>query len=280
MTPTIRFRQFVGCVFSGCEGVLELRSLPSRERAFLALDDHDAVAQFCRDRRQNQDLYFGVATRRDGRSGDLTNCRHLGALFVDIDGFFDADQVLGGPLAPTIIVASGGGHHLYWRLREPLDLPDDADRAKNLLRRLATAVGGDLAAAEPARILRVPGTFNRKHAEPRPVQILHFEPERQFNPSDLDEMLPSGPIAVTTVPVDLSRPIGENRNRCLYRLGRGLKGKGLPAVLIAETLDFINRRCCQPALEGWEVQQIVAHVLQQPDRPMVQGRQPITIEVG
>ena len=38
------------------------------------LDEHDA-----------EDLYVGVATRRDGSSGTLANCAGLTALFADID---------------------------------------------------------------------------------------------------------------------------------------------------------------------------------------------------
>jgi tetratricopeptide (TPR) repeat protein len=53
-----------------------------------------------------------------------------------------------------MIVASGGGLHVYWQLKEPMVLPGDARAAKTLLRRLASYFGGDLASVEPARILR------------------------------------------------------------------------------------------------------------------------------
>jgi hypothetical protein len=67
--------------------------------------------------------------------------------------------------------------HGYWFLREPLELPAEAAHAKQLLRRLAVAVGGDLNAAEPARVLRVPGTWNRKpeYQTPQLVRIESFE---------------------------------------------------------------------------------------------------------
>lgn len=98
--------------------------------------------------------------------------------FTDIDFSTtpeaEARVALGSfPLHPTLIVASGGGLHAYWQLKEPLVLPDQADTAKTLLRRLALFFMGDLASAEPARILRVPGTWNRKSAypTPRPVKL-------------------------------------------------------------------------------------------------------------
>ena len=67
------------------------------------------------------------------------------------------------PLEPSIIVRSGGGLHCYWLFREPIELQNESERIKSTLRRLARAVDGDLQAAEPARILRLPGTLNHKY---------------------------------------------------------------------------------------------------------------------
>ena len=111
-------------------------------------------------------------------TGALENCAELHALFIDLD-FKDVPEAearvrLGAfPLHPTMVVASGGGLHAYWLLKEPLVLPDEADTAKTLLRRLAHFFGGDLASAEPARVLRVPGSWNVKatYDPPRPVVL-------------------------------------------------------------------------------------------------------------
>ena len=58
-------------------------------------------------------------------------------------------------------------------LQEPLDLQDQADRtlAASLLRRLAHYLDADLQAAEPARVLRLPGTQNFKYDPPRHVVV-------------------------------------------------------------------------------------------------------------
>ena len=123
---------------------------------------------------------------------------------------------------PTLLLA----------LREPFELPREADQAKALLCRLGSHFGGDPQAAEPARILRVPGTLNYKYSPARSVTVALFDQDRRYNPSDFDEWLP----AVATpqpnaAPVSLAEPIREgHRNDVLYRFGRGLKAKGLPVV--------------------------------------------------
>jgi hypothetical protein len=76
-------------------------------------------------------------------------------------------------LRPSALVLSGGGVHVYWWLHEPLDLraQQGRDFARLLLRSLATFLGADIKSAEPAHILRLPGTLNHKYAPARPVTL-------------------------------------------------------------------------------------------------------------
>ena len=67
-------------------------------------------------------------------------------------------------LPDAVVVASGGGLHLYWPLRDPLDLAVWG-RASGQLRALAQSHGLAIDAGstiDAARILRPPGTHNRK----------------------------------------------------------------------------------------------------------------------
>jgi hypothetical protein len=75
---------FLLALHEGCEGLCELRALPSAARLFVPLGDAERVDAFAA-RYATEDLHVAVATRRDASSGTLENCRHLGALFVDID---------------------------------------------------------------------------------------------------------------------------------------------------------------------------------------------------
>ncbi len=118
-----------------------------------------------------RNLYVGVASR-NGHGRRVEHCLTLDVLFVDLDvkeftgGEAEARTRLEAfPLEPTAVVTTGGGRHVYWWLLEPIDLQRDgaAVYAKAILRTLATQLKADLDAAEPARVLRLPGTLNHKY---------------------------------------------------------------------------------------------------------------------
>lgn len=120
--------------------------------------------------RAREDLYIGVASRRNAVDGSLGNCHELRALSVDIikmtlevEARARLDRF---PLQPLITVQSSGGLHCYWLFKEPLALPDEAPQAKSLLLRFALHLGGDLNSAVERmlrvaeRVLRCNGRFN------------------------------------------------------------------------------------------------------------------------
>jgi hypothetical protein len=152
------------------------------------------------------DVYVGVAAL-DGRAvppderathrGTAAQALLLPALYLDVDVAgpghaatdlpATADEALGAlaedfPPRPTMVVGTGGGLHLYWCLKEPLEVGDAASRvaAATLLGRLQVTVqshwrrrGWRLdAVAELARVLRPAGTLNHKvPAAPRPTSL-------------------------------------------------------------------------------------------------------------
>jgi hypothetical protein len=176
--PTQRAVDFLLAVTRPVGSAIELR----------ALSQGGVIARsFCRNRGKiNQflsshshcNLYFGVASRlRDASDGSLLSCQQLASLFCDIDfkatALAQAKQALADfAMRPSAIISSGGGLHCYWSLDTPVALLADADRTKAVLRKLAIRLNADLSAAEPARILRVPGTFNYKYNPPRSVEVL------------------------------------------------------------------------------------------------------------
>lgn len=137
--------------------------------------------------------YFGVCTRGDWKnargelSGGKDNVVECPALWVDIDcakagipGKAALDALSYLPFPPSIIINSGGGLHAYWVLEEALDVSDGHyAMAEAALRQLSLVLAGDMACAEIARIMRLPGTANSKDAtralndgEPVTVEIL------------------------------------------------------------------------------------------------------------
>lgn len=282
MTAGITLQDFLIALHPPESGPTELRALPSKRRTFVNATDTDATERFL-GAHTNENLYLGVATRRDASSGELENCAELHAIFADID--FKSDVHPNGipesegrtlierfPLQPSVVVNSGGGLYLYFLLREPINLQDrdDCQRAYNLLRRLARALGGDLASAEPARILRVPGTRNFKYDPPRHVEIETFEPERQYNLCDLDDFLPEEPRTNGNghregfrVPEAI---LDGKRNDTLFRLARSLYARRMSQAATLAALRAENEVRCVPPLPEAEVLKIVQHAFRQADR--------------
>jgi hypothetical protein len=113
------------------------------------------------------DVFLGVNPRCRGGQEDndiLSGC----ALWCDIDNLSKEqaetrlEQAL-HPLAPDAAVFSGGGIHLYWFLKEPVD-PASPDWSIYLrsLRAVTKMHGGDPVCTNPSRILRFPLTISHK----------------------------------------------------------------------------------------------------------------------
>jgi len=91
---------------------------------------------------------------------------------------------------PSVVVFSGGGYHCYWLLAQTYHIDDDIARKRIIEIQYAWAdfVGSDGAAKDLARVLRVPGTYNRKpeYGPKFPqVEIVRFDLDATY---ELDEL--------------------------------------------------------------------------------------------
>jgi hypothetical protein len=98
------------------------------------------------------------------------------------------------PLRASIVIDSGGGYHAYWLLREPYLIRNDAERAfaRQFQSDWVKAVGGDPAARDLARVLRVPGTVNwkPKYAPNFPrVMFVEADFDRVYDLAQFDDLL-------------------------------------------------------------------------------------------
>jgi hypothetical protein len=166
--------------------------LPVGDPSMMA--DH-AVRQSVQERR---DAYFCVTPLGRGK-GTPTRSRSANgwpAVWVDIDGMTVQDalalldrQVDAGAVpAPSAIVASGHGVHVWWFLDTPApaSAKGQAMGAVETLRRL---LDGDPKATRPNQVMRVPGTINWKDAaNPVPVELLSFEPDRRYGLGQLSTL--------------------------------------------------------------------------------------------
>lgn len=168
--------------FPPAEGYLEFRRRhPVHRRVtrlFARPDDLGTVLPWLASRGGCTDVFLGIALR-DGRGGSKANVVSLPALWVDVDrGRLEPPEDVPGP---TAIVSSGRGHHLYWALATAIALDDDRRRyVDRVLRGLARRLGGDIASAEVAHLLRVPGTLNAKYRPPVLARLMHLVPDRRL----------------------------------------------------------------------------------------------------
>ncbi len=182
---------FLKTVFDGCEHNINLRAIDSTKqlplREAFACGTVEAV-RFLERYGGSYNIYFGVATRNG--SGTKEAIREIVTLHADID-FKDTPRdkalslIASLPFWPSFLVETGGGLHVYWLLKEP-EGKDAIPRVEAINRGLAKALGGDLAACDASRILRLPGSFNRKpeYGEPRPVSVIESDPTKRYNLSD------------------------------------------------------------------------------------------------
>lgn len=190
------------------------------------------------------DVYCGVGAR-DGKGGTQENMTNLPAVWVDVD-LKDGvtrdtlrERISGLP-RPAMIVNSGGGWHLYWILKEASG-PDGYERVRNINSALAAILGGDQGATDPARILRVPGTLNRKkeYGTPRPVQLLEVG-EAEYNLSDFDLFSPAGEHDNTNCPKS-SSVIASIVKQCTFFHRWDQGAKNLPEPLRYAGIGILAR---------------------------------------
>lgn len=90
-------------------------------------------------------------------------------------------------LPPTLIVFSGGGYHVYWRLAEPVKKNGSAEALEAANLQVIAELKGDAGTHNLDRILRLPGTTNYPNAKkkargrtPCTARIVEEHPERVY----------------------------------------------------------------------------------------------------
>jgi hypothetical protein len=135
----------------------------SRDRLLKEVSEYDPT---------KVNIFFGVLLRtREG--GKAEDCEpEVNWLWADVDkkkGATFADLLRAQAPSPNIIVDSGHGWHLYWRLAKPMT----HDTAQRTMEAVAQVYGGDHV-GDPARIMRLPGSLNVKSDPALPVRLVRF----------------------------------------------------------------------------------------------------------
>ena len=197
-------KEFLERYFRDCAGTnVELRALavfakaPTKCVHQKAYTDIDALLADAGKLARRYNVFFNTVALNGGFTED--HAVACPALRIDIDfknGITEAEarELLAAfPLPPSAIIRTGGGLHVYWILADPAGR-EDFGRVKAITKSLAFTFHADTVACDIPRILRLPGTVNRKpdYNPPRPVTLARadWHPEREYSLSDFAALLP------------------------------------------------------------------------------------------
>jgi hypothetical protein len=212
-------RHFLASLYGDdAHGWLTIWLFPSKYTHWLRAQNLEAAAIYAVKQAQQCDVYFGVGLRRErlnkGR-GEAQDVIALPGLYIEIDIKHPVHKAQNLPesidaarqliakaisLPPNILIDSGHGLHGYWLWRELWLLDSEAERqaAATLLLRFQRTIQATAklhgwhvdGTADLARVLRIPGTFNRKDPQHIvPVTIIEHDTGHPYNPSDFEPYL-------------------------------------------------------------------------------------------
>lgn len=217
---------------------------------------------------QGRNVYVGVNPHKNAGGTDedigLARC-----LFADFDGCSPIDAVAlaeerGLPPA-SLVVSSGHGAHLYWRLLVPMtDLAAWTGYQKALIAKL----GSDPTIHNPSRIMRLPGTVNfkgepvacdivggtKKPVDLRELNLTPIEEGRRYIAPVVDDGKPKDwrkNLARKTLAFAVNgAPEGE-RNGSLFRAAADVAGNG---GSYEDAMGLLGGPAQRSGLEDWEIE--------------------------
>ena len=127
---------------------------------------------------------FVCINRTDGRGRKAENITAVRALFADLDGA-PLEPVMHANLEPHIIVASSPGRwHAYWMVSDC-----EREQFRPLQLAIARKFNSDDQVADLPRVMRLPGSVNRKHGTPFLVHIEQDTPAQAYRTAEVIERL-------------------------------------------------------------------------------------------
>jgi hypothetical protein len=166
---------------------------------------------------EERDVYFGISPR-ERMKAEKEHIHYIVALWADLDigeegheekkVFFEGPQqaakaIRSFPRAPSIIVESGRGAHLYWLLKQVTEVTD-AEKIEKVLRNISDHLNCDTDVSLDT-VLRLPETVNTKIAgKPVNCDVKFINPNFRYNLQDFENLsqrvIPAAPTRPAVVP--------------------------------------------------------------------------------
>lgn len=164
-------------------------------------------------------LYF-LVNEAGTIENEKGNLRHAGnilrplACFADFDHGTHEEQIqkiIESPIPPSAWVKSGHGYHVYWFLSDTTQT--DLPRWTALQKAIAHHFGSDMSVHDPARIMRLPGSWHCKDADPKLVTLERIDATLRYSLDEIAQEFPAlpekSPFGVSDVERLLNNPTGE-----------------------------------------------------------------------
>jgi hypothetical protein len=167
---------------------------------------------------EERDVYFGICPR-ERMKAEKEHIHYIVALWADLDigqeghedkqRFFEGPQeaaraIRSFPRAPSIIVESGRGAHLYWLLRQVSEV-SDPERVEKALRNINEYLNCDTD-VNLETVLRLPETVNTKIAgKPVNCEVKFINTNFRYSLQDFENLEPRA-AAPAPKPASAPRP--------------------------------------------------------------------------
>jgi len=163
--------EYILALFEPSDNIAVLLRDPEHHRILQHIATAESVADpdyqswLAERNRSGSDVFLGMNPLKEGATtrtkGSIKEIRHL---YLDLDE--DAAKSLAVirdsanvPPPNFVLDTSPGKHQVVWKIEGI-----DQEQAESLLRSMANEFGGDSAATDSTRVLRMPGFVNRKYA--------------------------------------------------------------------------------------------------------------------
>ncbi|MBA7531568.1 hypothetical protein ES705_23781 [subsurface metagenome] len=197
-------KEFLEVLFKGIKGYIDIRTFKigatgkfeKVDYFFHRIKDINELIRLLKKKHfENLNIHFGVAPRYR-QSGTEKDVKILRCFWCDLDCKRKnkpdlptkkeaLELIKKFKLAPSIIVDSGQGYHLYWLLSESINIKNENAvlKLRGVLAGLSQSLGGDVAGKDLSRCLRIPETLNLKPENPKglPVKIIKFDKSITYN---------------------------------------------------------------------------------------------------